>query len=512
MNFELIVPIGTSMLTGWMPRVDPQLQLPSDWVGARGGAARGGAGPEGRVPDMRAWQPRLKKSLDAGRSCAEIDSLRLWRQKRDGAHVPRITLIVSDTPSAAWVATMLEGLLPDVLDGIAVDKKVVASLSAENMRAGLVELIRVAARAVKDAQRRGNQPAINATPGFKAESALLTLLGAMLGAEIFYLHEHMRDMIVVPVLPLQWDLREDEITWLRRIGEAVDKNVLRDLMSDPYRRLLPFIEFVQAGDDELWGLSALGELVLESSDAGQLESLAEREGDMAFLSSASELGHQPDDAETLVKEVGRKLHFVKAARLIRWQPYGSPGVLLEAPGDRDAGIVRLLLQSRQTGLKMQFLLHTTARNEQQWTTARQLVARHYGRVGLLDDQPEGAQTATPAEGDIDASELDRLHVEHVLVRDLAAARTLSTEVAQARDAERAEADAKLRSLSQKLEHATMKSRSLGDQLRAERQKRADLEIQVADARLELQQLTIAEPQSEAVKEREVPGVAEPPIA
>ena len=87
--------------------------------------------------------------------------------------VSRIHLLVSDTAAANWVAKVVEALLPKLFrTGVEVRCHAITQLNAKEMRQGLVEFIRIAARIVKDAQSRGALAVVNATPGYKAETSL----------------------------------------------------------------------------------------------------------------------------------------------------------------------------------------------------------------------------------------------------------------------------------------------------------------------------------------------------
>ncbi len=409
---ELIVPVGTSMLTNWMPRLDPDVQLPNGWLGAIASLEA-----ESAPPDHRFWLPRFTASLAKdGRTSAELDSTRRWIAKQPQFQLSRITLLVSDTPAATWVAKALESLMAAVVGhGVSVESRSVRRLRAEDMREGLVEFIRVAAHAIKEAHSRGAIPVVNATPGFKAEAALLTLLGALLGAETVYLHEHMQDVIVVPAIPLQWGLQAHEIRTLRQVGEAIPRDGVRELGIGSLPNLWPFVERSGDGDDELWGLSALGQMVIESSSEESVEEPPTWDGAVVFKDSENEQGHQPGDARELAQEIERRLPFVKVVRLYGWQGYGSAGILMPRADDRGAGLIRLRLQSTDKSLRLLFLLYTTVETEGQWRTARLRTAEAFGRVGLVEELAEAFYEGG-ASSDVNQmpKELTQLRAEQLL--------------------------------------------------------------------------------------------------
>lgn len=303
MDCEMIVPVGTSTLSGWMRRLDPDVRFPRGWVV--------GGGAEGDRPDSRRWIPRLMESLNqpGARTSAELDSTRRWLDARPQAHVARVTLLVSDTPAADWVADVTRALLPNVLGRQAtVELRQVPRLSPESMRSGLVEFIRVSAKAIKDCRRRRLLPIINATPGFKAEAALLTLEGALLGAESFYLHEQMQSIVAVPAIPLRWGLEESDINLLRKIGGAVNRDRARELGFAQFPHLESFIAREGEGAEEIWGLSALGELLVESMGGVEEEEPPERGAEHAeTLIVERERPNMPEDAEQLAQQIARSV-------------------------------------------------------------------------------------------------------------------------------------------------------------------------------------------------------------
>ncbi len=413
---ELIIPVGTSMLKNWMPRIDPEVRVPQSWLGATANA-----GIDAAPPDQRTWIPKFQAGLRGdGRTSAELDSTRRWIAKRCQVQVSRITLLVSDTPAAQWVASALQSLMPTLVDNaVSVESYTVRRLRTEDMREGLVEFIRVSAHAIKAAHSRGAVPVVNATPGFKAEAALLTLLGALLGAETVYLHEDMQDVIVVPAIPLQWGLQDHEIRTLRQVGEAVSRDSARDLGIGSHPILWPFIERLEDGEDELWGLSALGQMVVESSTEGSSESPPDRNGAWTFEASSVEKGHQPHDAAALAKQIAERLPFVTMVRLYWWQGHGDPGVLMPRADDQSARIVRLRLRSSDRSLRPLFLLYTTAENEEQWKTARQRATEAFGRVRLVEELAYASNEAEPS-SDLDQApeDLAQLRTEQLLQAQL----------------------------------------------------------------------------------------------
>jgi putative CRISPR-associated protein (TIGR02619 family) len=416
---ELIMPIGTSLLTGWLPRIAPNITLPSDWVGNHPNA-QPGAGP----PDSQQWIPRLKAELKTSkRTSAELDSTRRWLEKQGDRHVSRVHLLVSDTEATRWVAKVMAALLPLLFPAaIEVQFHPIPGLNATDMRQGLVQLIRGAAQAIKVAQDRSALPLINATPGFKAETALLTLLGAVLGAETIYLHEQMQDVITVPALPLRWALEVSEVQALARIGNAAERDVVRELDVGSRPQLWPFLDRIGEGNDEIWALSALGLIAVVSSGNIAVEEPPARVGEWALESATKEQGHRPDDELTLAKDIAKSLPFVTRIQRYGWSRGRQPGLMSHKNDDQRLGFVRLRLRSATGDNRMVlFILHTTAENKNQWDTARQRAAERYGRVSLLEELSEEDTNQQNT-----YSEMSGLQVEYLLNAKLIEARAEKT--------------------------------------------------------------------------------------
>lgn len=383
---ELIVSVGTSLLTSWMTSLDPDLRLPTAWVG-RHRAARDDA-PE---PDARAWLPRLLDQLaKSERTSAEIDSMRRWFERNRGLDFVRTTLLASDTPAGRWTAGMMRSLLPRVGGTGEIEIVTVPRLSTENMRCGLVEFVREAARAIKRTRDAGRAPVVNATAGFKAETALLALVAAVLGAETIYLHEEMQDFVAFPPLPLRWDLDQHELRALVRLGGASSRDEARDLLPPLRERIWPFVERVGTGPEEVWGLTALGELLVESvAEPAEETPPSPRQGPFKLVQASGERGHAPDDIQTLGDSIGAKLPFAVQARVDGWKARGEPGILLDRPEDRERRVLRLQLRARD-GRNVLFTVQTTARTDGEWDTARQLAARAFGRVSVVSELADEA--------------------------------------------------------------------------------------------------------------------------
>jgi hypothetical protein len=71
---------------------------------------------------------------------------------------------------------------------------------------GLRNLVRDMADLVKAERRKGHDPIINATGGFKAQISLAGLIGQVLGVAVYYMFERFDEVIEMPPMPVAFDL------------------------------------------------------------------------------------------------------------------------------------------------------------------------------------------------------------------------------------------------------------------------------------------------------------------
>lgn len=123
---------------------------------------------------------------------------------------------------------------------------------------GLRNLAGTLAGLIRQARRDGNEAAINATGGFKAETAFATQVGQIFGVPVYYLYETFNEIIEMPPTPIVWDYsllaeNEDFFTWL-----SGDMRTTAE--TDRYAPdLPPGVRLLLAEEEEYTFLSALGE-------------------------------------------------------------------------------------------------------------------------------------------------------------------------------------------------------------------------------------------------------------
>jgi len=197
----IITTVGTSLLTNRDDR---------PWAGWRFGSAL----PE--PDDVRRWLITAAPE----RASAEIHT---W-SKLEILTEPKgekVLLVHSHTPDGRYCAERLKEYAQR--KRLPVESREVSQLSysdAETFHRGLRQLVRVLAEAVRSGRAAG-EVAIAATGGFKAEIAIANLVGALLGAPVYYIYEQFKQLIKLEPLPIALAPK-----WLR---EGAGKALLRRL-------------------------------------------------------------------------------------------------------------------------------------------------------------------------------------------------------------------------------------------------------------------------------------------
>ena len=181
----LITTVGLSLLTNRDER---------PWNGWNGRAGD-------PLPDAAEVDPWLE-AADPTAASAETNTLRSIEVES----ADHVLLLHSDTDEGRFCSDRLRRFYSDVVECRQVDARPLTALGyagASFSEKGLKVLVHEATAAVRGAGRL--DPVFCATGGFKAEIAFLNLLGALLGVEVFYIHEQFREVVRLPRLPLDWD-------------------------------------------------------------------------------------------------------------------------------------------------------------------------------------------------------------------------------------------------------------------------------------------------------------------
>ena len=162
-------------------------------------------------------------------ACAELSSL--LRASRGLGCEPgstRVILYSTNTCNARLAMSVIAWYLREKL-GFIVEERVISSASSEDeLDIAMAELVDTVLRDTVRYAERGYHVCVNATPGFKVESAYVTVAAMLAGIHcVYYMHEAFRDVVYMPVPPLQ--LRSeyvDAILALEKpieVREAVEK-------------------------------------------------------------------------------------------------------------------------------------------------------------------------------------------------------------------------------------------------------------------------------------------------
>lgn len=200
-------------------------------------------------------------------ACAESNALSRLAQAGD-----ELVFLHSDTEEGERCSRVLADFFTE--RGYRARGERVAGLSYNEkgfVQRGLRRFVRLLAEELREAQRRGLTPSINATGGFKAEIAYATAVGLVFQTPVSYIHEKFGDIVTLPATPIAWDYAL--FSWYRDFFEWVDaepratREVQRRLRAMPDAVAL----LLDDAEDGHTYLSPLGEAYLEAFK-GQQES------------------------------------------------------------------------------------------------------------------------------------------------------------------------------------------------------------------------------------------------
>jgi putative CRISPR-associated protein (TIGR02619 family) len=110
---------------------------------------------------------------------------------------------------------------------------------------GLLELLDKVVERIESYMMRGYRVVISATPGFKAETAFLTVVAMLLGAPSIYIHESFKAPVTLPALPIKVDIENlSDVLKLFKESECVDKGVAVNALGERLEHYL-FIQILK---------------------------------------------------------------------------------------------------------------------------------------------------------------------------------------------------------------------------------------------------------------------------
>lgn len=346
---DLVCTVGTSLLTN---RSD---ERPWQWK-------RGEEFPNESL--VRQWLT----SADLNRASAETHTLTaLDLQPQD-----RIFFLHSDTEDGRYCARILKGFFEGRVQWTSAVEIGNLGFGARKFSAGLKGLVNRVVEIVRDSEVKGRIPIFCATGGFKAEIALMNLMGALLQIEVVYIHELHEDLVVLPRLPIVWNveiaLRHQQFfEWIEDAPRST-RDVESWLKAAPELRSL-----VEESDDGFSYLSPAGLLFFRAAKEKVLQPpmpswphadpKTPQEKDLVSRVSH----HRPAGWEAFVQ----RLCCISFISTVRYDPAGLGQVVRIL--DADNGSIGLCYSNG--GMKLPLRVETTARGEAQTAMVAEYLRR-----------------------------------------------------------------------------------------------------------------------------------------
>ncbi|AAM02506.1 putative CRISPR-associated protein [Methanopyrus kandleri] len=172
---------------------------------------------------------------DPKRASAELNTLLRMaeRAEREGLEIDSIALIPTKTANCRLCARVVAEYLRE--EGYAVweTEPVRAGVDPGEFWWGLSDLLeRLEDVGVTDPSRN---VWVAATPGFKPEAAVLTLVASLFGKPVFYVHEVMNELVEIPpAMPVVTDpgFVLGLIELRRRLGDGAPEEVAEEVLND----------------------------------------------------------------------------------------------------------------------------------------------------------------------------------------------------------------------------------------------------------------------------------------
>ncbi len=191
-----------------------------------------------------------------------LDLIKKERKVEDDQFV--LYFLHSETKEGRFCSSILEEyfkskgylVVDQEIKGLKYDSKEFESI-------GLKSLIEEVIGIIRESKRDGDDVVINATAGFKVESAYLTLIGTLFQCEIFYIHELFRELIRIPKLPitLNKEFFEKYKAILSDLKLGIDRMELNKKYGELPQDLVLLTEIVNEDNREIVTLNVAGRLL-----------------------------------------------------------------------------------------------------------------------------------------------------------------------------------------------------------------------------------------------------------
>lgn len=278
MNRVLITSVGTSALNNWRSswiRKHPWLEKSTAELFFNDNFMKAAVKwPESLpLPDKLKWQSLDDRGIDEyldksdpALFSAEINSL--WSMNPPIDDRDQIVLITSDTNDGQLSGRLVETYLKRKLSTADVEVRYVPDLSNVTLRttsaeerflrglSGFAELVK---GVIYEAKEQEKIPVIIGTGGFKAEIAIVTVIGAVMGVPVYYLHETLKKLMEMPTskMELPTDLINRNWEFFDKAANLQLRSIEKESWCSADNTLEHYVE--RASDDsDLWTLNAAG--------------------------------------------------------------------------------------------------------------------------------------------------------------------------------------------------------------------------------------------------------------
>ncbi|MCS7241286.1 MAG: putative CRISPR-associated protein [Candidatus Caldatribacterium sp.] len=128
---------------------------------------------------------------------------------------------------------------------------------------GLRSLVGQLFACIQEEKQKGREVLINATGGFKAESAYATLVGLLCNVPVYYIHEVFQEIIAMPPLPIGWDY--SFVAEYEEIFEFLEADLRsRFEFKEKFRELPAKVRTLLAEEENYVFLSPAGEALFQA--------------------------------------------------------------------------------------------------------------------------------------------------------------------------------------------------------------------------------------------------------
>jgi len=392
MSYHIITPIGTSLLRNFsFNNTDFNL------IELRGKTADDKKVEEYfKTYNKDVIQYMSSKDEDQS-SCAETRSIESFLNEYEQNELDGITMLPTDTAESYLAYMFLEKYMKS--KGYKIHCRVIKKLSYSDPKSfqtkGLKNLLEQLKLSIIQIRKDKVIPIINATAGFKAESAMVLLMAQFLKVDVFYIHELMKDHTVVfPNLPVEieksfWD---DWKPVIKAVLDA-DRSDSGVLDISEFNEMIKYLdlnkaEFLFEINEEFGGvsLSVLGFLIAEGFDL-ELEEIKLKDSGISQVDrldlNEREMHHISRGGKQCMEKIA-ELDFVKKVKNIKLENTAESRIKVKYDG-RDPGEVQLTHSDGSVGLGI--VVKTTASDQAENMQAKALIAKHVNiSIGEEDDE------------------------------------------------------------------------------------------------------------------------------